>query len=123
MMSFSEWIESELNKRGWSRSEAARRGGISPSMMDKVINGNSTPGLIFYKGLSKAFKISLFEILVKAGEITNSSSTATAYLDKFGEILPRLTPEQRDQLLKIGWIMLDAEGKSQIIQDGTKKTD
>ena len=47
VMKFAEWIVDELNSRGWSRSEAARRGSISPSMMDKVITGSSEPGLVF----------------------------------------------------------------------------
>jgi transcriptional regulator with XRE-family HTH domain len=58
IMDFSEWIVSELERRGWSRSEAARRGDISPSMFDKVINGHSKPGLKFIEGIAKAFSIS-----------------------------------------------------------------
>jgi transcriptional regulator with XRE-family HTH domain len=48
-MDFSEWVVVELDERGWSRSEAARRGGISPSMFDKVINGQAKPGLEMVK--------------------------------------------------------------------------
>lgn len=63
-MEFSEWIVVELDERGWSRSEAARRGGISPSMFDKVINGHAKPGIKFIEGLAKAFKISEAEVLM-----------------------------------------------------------
>jgi transcriptional regulator with XRE-family HTH domain len=62
-MDFSEWIVTELQRRGWSRSEAARRGGISPSMFDKVINGYAKPGIRFIEGLAKAFGISTSEIM------------------------------------------------------------
>lgn len=68
-MKFSEWIVSELNERGWSRSEAARRGKISPSVLDKVINGASEPGIKFFKGLANAFGISLFEIIARYEEM------------------------------------------------------
>ena len=64
-MNFSEWIVAELDHRGWSRSEAARRGGISPSMFDKVINGYAKPGIRFIEGLAKAFGISKHEVLAK----------------------------------------------------------
>jgi transcriptional regulator with XRE-family HTH domain len=63
-MEFSEWIVKELEKRGWSRSEAARRGNISPSMFDKVINGSSKPGIKFIEGIAKAFKISSSEVMM-----------------------------------------------------------
>ena len=64
-MSFSEWIVEELDDRGWSRSEAARRGGISPSMFDKVINGFSQPGMRFIEGIAKAFEISEHEVFAR----------------------------------------------------------
>lgn len=51
------WINQQLNDRGWSRSEAARRGGISSSMIDKVIGGFAQPGLDFCKGISRAFNV------------------------------------------------------------------
>jgi transcriptional regulator with XRE-family HTH domain len=63
-MEFSEWIVMELEKRGWSRSEAARRGDISPSMFDKVINGHAKPGVRFIEGIAKAFKISAAEVMM-----------------------------------------------------------
>ncbi len=66
--SFAEWLKAELQDRGWSRSEAARRGGISSSILDKIINGHSRPGLNFYKGLAKAFNMSLVDVLARAGE-------------------------------------------------------
>jgi transcriptional regulator with XRE-family HTH domain len=62
-MIFSEWIVSELERRGWSRSEAARRGGISASILDKVINESSKPGLRFFEGIARAFEMELDDIL------------------------------------------------------------
>jgi transcriptional regulator with XRE-family HTH domain len=56
MDAFVEWINTELNQRGWSRSEAARRGGFSPSTLDKVIGGFSHPGPTLCRGLAKAFE-------------------------------------------------------------------
>jgi transcriptional regulator with XRE-family HTH domain len=62
-MGFPERLVQELEHKGWSRSEAARRGGISASMFDKVINGYSQPGIKFLKGIARAFDKSLPEIL------------------------------------------------------------
>ena len=77
-MKFSEWIVSELDKRGWSRSEAARRGDISPSMFDKVINGYSDPGIKFLRGLSIAFDIPLYDVFMKLDEMKKESKDSWA---------------------------------------------
>lgn len=65
--SFAAWLNRELDNRGWSRSEAARRGEFSASMLDKVISGYSQPGLDFCNGVARAFKLPLEDILRKAG--------------------------------------------------------
>ena len=77
-MNFSERVVKELEKRGWSRSEAARRGDISPSMFDKVINGYAEPGMKFLKGISKAFGVSLYEVV----SWIEGSSESTSELDE-----------------------------------------
>ena len=61
------WLNSELDRRGWSRSEAARRGEVSASMMDKVIGGFSKPGLRFYRGIARAFNMPMEDVLRMAG--------------------------------------------------------
>lgn len=67
-MNFSEWVQSELDKRGWSRMEAARRSGASASMFDKVINGDAKPGIKFYRAIATLFNMSLEDVLMVAGE-------------------------------------------------------
>jgi transcriptional regulator with XRE-family HTH domain len=67
MTDFSLWIGQELDRRGWSRSEAARRGSISPSAMDKVIGGFANPGIDFCRGVARAFGLPLEEVFRLAG--------------------------------------------------------
>lgn len=55
MRPFVDWLLAELEFRGWSRSEAARRGGLSASTMDKVIGGFSNPGLHFCESMARAY--------------------------------------------------------------------
>ena len=64
-MIFSEWIDAELERRGWSRVEAAKRGNISASMIDKVVNEYSEPGIKFLKGIALAFNMTLFQVIQK----------------------------------------------------------
>jgi transcriptional regulator with XRE-family HTH domain len=67
MDAFVSWINAELNQRGWSRSEAARRGGFSPSTLDKVIGGFSGPGPTLCRGLARAFERPADEVFRLAG--------------------------------------------------------
>jgi len=89
-MGFSEWIVAELEKRGWSRSEAARRGKISPSMFDKVINGYSKPGMKFIDGIARAFKVSKSQVMMHVDSKPANDQWAEDMADKFNQIPPQL---------------------------------
>lgn len=65
---FTDWIVQQINERGWSIRETARRAGLAASTISDVINGNAKPGTKFYRGLARAFKIPLSIVLHQAGE-------------------------------------------------------
>ena len=99
-MEFSEWIVGELEKRGWSRSEAARRGSISPSMFDKVINGYAKPGIKFLDGLAQAFEMSPTVVYRKAGLLPADGGEKITKED-WQHMLQQLTPEEQDEIYSI----------------------
>jgi transcriptional regulator with XRE-family HTH domain len=99
-MGFSEWLDRELDSRGWSRSEAARRGGISASMVDKVINGHAQPGMTFYKGIAQAFEMPLEDVLIKAGEIEKRTEDTGPTFWEWLRIWLNANDEERDRLLE-----------------------
>lgn len=71
-MEFITWINTELDQRGWSRSEAARRGGFSSSTLDKVVGGFSKPGPVLCRGLARAFGLPPDEVFRLAGILPGS---------------------------------------------------
>lgn len=75
MESFTDWLTSELDTRGWSRAEAARRGGISASVLDKIISGYSQPGDKTCRGLARAFGLTTEEVMRRAGLIPPRNAT------------------------------------------------
>ena len=95
---FEDWLRSELEERGWSRSEAARRGGISASMFDKVINGYARPGLDFCKGVAQAFRMPLEDVFRRAGILPPLPSDAP-YLQEAIELFSRLPEELQEVVL------------------------
>lgn len=99
MEEFTKWIDDELNRKGWSRSEAARRGGISDSMFSKIFSGVTTPGLDFCRGLARAFNVELEVVLRRAGILPNveqalGENDLLAYYRA-------LSPEDREHVLAI----------------------
>lgn len=57
MSEFAVWLVHELEARGWSRAELARRsqGGITATAVDQVVNGQTRPGMKFARAVARAF--------------------------------------------------------------------
>lgn len=126
METFVNWINTELNDRGWSRSEAARRGGFSSSTLDKVIGGYSRPGLVLCRGLARAFGISQDEVFRLAGLLPSQATPRVrarriVYEADIGDrilaLWRGLTPE--DQALVLNLLERLAAVEPRIIGDDT----
>lgn len=74
MEMFVKRINDELDRRGWSRAEAARRGRVSDSMFSKVISGYANPGLDFCRGVARAFDWPLEDVFRLAGILPTRNS-------------------------------------------------
>lgn len=64
---FGIWLDRELQARGWSQSEAARRGEMSSQMVNALVNGQSNPGLDSCQGIARAFNMPLEDVFRMAG--------------------------------------------------------
>ena len=129
MDNFSEWLIELLEERGWSRSEAARRGQISPSMFDKVINQYANPGIKFCMGVARAFDIPLQEVLIRAGLDSGKKNPKTVY-DISDEIISHkiseLSENQKDELLQFIEFIQDRDDrakKKEFIERHTRETE
>ena len=91
---FIVWLNQQLDLRGWSRSEAARRGGISASSFDKVIGGFARPGIRFCRGVARAFDVPLEEVQRLAGILPQSGEFLPQVRD-WNQRLEYLTSEDR----------------------------
>lgn len=49
-----EWIEEEVDTRGWNFSELSRRSELSPGTISDVLSGRTQPGLRFCNGIASA---------------------------------------------------------------------
>lgn len=76
---FSEWLTEQIVARGWTQSELARRAGVTPPTVSRVVSGENRPGHDFVQGVARALGLPPEEVAVRAG-----------LLPDYGEVLPEL---------------------------------
>jgi transcriptional regulator with XRE-family HTH domain len=54
---FSEWLQSEMDKRGWSQSHCARAADLNRAVINKLLNGKCKPQPATLIAIARAFKI------------------------------------------------------------------
>ena len=94
----STWILSQLDERGWSQSELARRSGLTRTTISKIISEQSSLGIDSMTGLAKAFRLPVTEILQQAGLIPKIPE-ATAKEEQILFMFRQMTPEQQQDVI------------------------
>ena len=56
---FSEWLQEEMDKRGWSQSDLARNADLNRAVINKLLNGKSQPQPPTLEAISRALKMPL----------------------------------------------------------------
>lgn len=69
MQGFPVWLQGQLDERGWSKSEFARKAGIDTGTVSNVLNEVRRPGKAFCKRTAKALGVKESVILYHAGFI------------------------------------------------------
>jgi transcriptional regulator with XRE-family HTH domain len=64
---FSEWLQAEMDKRGWSQSDLARAAELNRAVINKLLNGKSHPQPSTLEAISRALKVPLEIIYRVAG--------------------------------------------------------
>jgi transcriptional regulator with XRE-family HTH domain len=86
---FSEWLQSELDKRGWSQSDCARAANLNRAVINKLLNGKSKPQPPTLAAIARAFKFPIETIYRAAGLLppnVDSDETAIELIHIFKSI-------------------------------------
>ncbi len=94
---FSLWLIREMETRGWSYSETARRGGISHARISQVVGGE-TPGAEFCLAIARAFKMEPEDVLKRAGRFP-PEPPVTSRRREADRLFARLSEEDQETLL------------------------
>jgi transcriptional regulator with XRE-family HTH domain len=70
---FSEWLQEELERRGWSQSDCARSANLNRAVINKLLNGKSQPQPSTLAAIARAFKIPVETAYRAAGLLPASS--------------------------------------------------
>lgn len=98
MNDFVAWLTRELNERGWSNSELARRSELVPSTISMVISGRAKPGWEFCLGVARALGFPPEMVLRRAGLLPALPAPVEGEQEVLG-ILRTLTAAQRRIIL------------------------
>ncbi|MBA3533695.1 MAG: helix-turn-helix transcriptional regulator [Ardenticatenales bacterium] len=66
-MDFAEWLQGELDRRGWDQAELARRSGITTAQVSRVISGGRNAGADFCIAIANALNLSREEVFRARG--------------------------------------------------------
>lgn len=116
--SFSDWLEIEISKRGWSQAETARQAGVTRSAINGVLSKTRTAGNDLCEAIARAFKIPPEVVFRKAGLLPNKPEKDQ--LSEEAEYLFQQLPEyQRRQA--IDFIRFLAEQKGDYVTETMEK--
>jgi transcriptional regulator with XRE-family HTH domain len=73
IMRFTEWLQAEIDKRGWSQSDCARACDLNRAVINKLLNGKCKPQPGTLMAIARGFKIPVETAYRAAGLLPPSS--------------------------------------------------
>lgn len=97
--SFIAWLDDELEERGWSDLQLAKRAGISHPVLSKARSGNQAIGWEACVKIARALDLPPTLVLEKAGLLPES--TADPELEELAYLFQQLPEADRQRILAI----------------------
>lgn len=91
---FSEWLQAEMDKRGWSQSDLARNADLNRAVINKLLNGKSHPQHPTLEAISRALRIPI-EITYRAAGLLPSTPDNDDVVEEAIHVLKSIQSAQR----------------------------
>ena len=91
---FSEWLQMEMDKRGWSQSDLARYADLNRAVINKLLNGKSHPQPPTLEAISRALKIPI-EVIYRAAGLLPVTPENDDTLEEAIHVLKSIQSTQR----------------------------
>jgi transcriptional regulator with XRE-family HTH domain len=117
------WITGEVNKRGWTNSELARRAGISPSTLSLVLSGDRKPGISFCVGVARAFDELPEKVLRLAGLIPPlpAPEDEGVNYEQLWDVVKNMSAQERQNVFEYARWRLQQEREQKRQQAGVER--
>lgn len=100
MGNFGEWLLTQLEERGWSQSELARRVGVTRQAIGRIINEGRKPQIETINNIAMALGESPTELMIRAGLLKEINDPRQAAVEILGYKLEELDDTQLDEVLQ-----------------------
>jgi transcriptional regulator with XRE-family HTH domain len=117
---FTEWLQTEMDKRGWSQSDSARACDLNRAVINKLLNGKCRPQPATLMAIGRGFKIPLETVYRAAGLLPPSSDGDETMLELL-HIFKSLQSPQRKATAIMLLKALVAEEENQLRGDTRAK--
>jgi transcriptional regulator with XRE-family HTH domain len=98
---FGEWIKHEIEKRGWTMSELARRCEVSHPAISRVVNGERGAGPDLCRAIARAFEMPEEHVFRMAGLLSQlPSPDDDLTFAQVYDMMNRLAPEERREIME-----------------------
>jgi transcriptional regulator with XRE-family HTH domain len=99
MEEFTDWLEQELQSRDWSVSDLARKAGVQPASLSRILNKTRKAGPDICRAVAEAFHVSPEKVFRKAGLLPPTPEKDPTILDAIHK-MSRLTQEEREEIVR-----------------------
>lgn len=97
---FSEWLQEELDKRGWSQSELSKRAGVARATISNVLSGMRQPGPELCGAIARAFDVPQTVVFQAAG-LMDPGPEFDPEVERLNHLYSQLTPEDQEEIRSI----------------------
>lgn len=117
---FTEWLQTEMDKRGWSQSDSARACDLNRAVINKLLNGKCRPQPATLMAIAHGFKIPLETVYRAAGLLPPSSDGDETMLELLHIFKSLQSPQRRATAIMLLKALV-AEEENQLRGDARAK--
>jgi len=116
---FSSWLQSEINQRHWSQADLARYADLNRAIINKLLNGKTSPQPSTLKAIARAFRIPL-ETAYRAAGLLPDVPENDGFLEEVAHIFRRFQNPQRraTALTLLKALILEDEEEQRAVKPG-----
>lgn len=112
MDEFVIWLLAQMERRGWTQRELARRAGLSHSTINFILNGRYTPKTATLVAIAQALTVPVSEVLQAAGVDWGTQARYDKVTWEIAQRSASLPEELRRYLLEVVRHLQDVAGEA-----------